>query len=90
MTNHNSNTRTPATIDARGFSCPIPVIKMEAALRELEFGEKLLVISDDPIAVIDIPHFCSEGGHKAIRLADRQGACVFQVTAGPKTAPKTA
>ncbi len=56
-------------VDSRGFACPLPVIQMEAALRHLNHGESLLVLADDPIAMIDIPHFCQEGGHTAQKLS---------------------
>lgn len=72
------------TLDARGYKCPMPVIRMESALRRLDQGQQLLVFADDPIAVVDIPHFCEEGGHKAERQADVDGACVFLVTRGKK------
>lgn len=68
----------------------MPVIRMEAALRRLEPGRRLLVRADDPLAVVDIPHFCREGGHIAERLGDEAGprgpVCVFLVTRGPKPA----
>ncbi len=68
------------TLDLTGHRCPIPVVKLEAALRRAGPGAHFLVIADDPIAAVDIPHFCSEGGHDARRLEDRDGACVFLVT----------
>ncbi|MEL6506756.1 MAG: sulfurtransferase TusA family protein [Pseudomonadota bacterium] len=87
--------------DARGLRCPQPVIRMEAILRSLTAGDRLEIITDDPIAVIDIPHFCQGAGHTAVRdalaetrLTAESGAgplprgasvCVFLVTAGGKS-----
>lgn len=77
-------------VDATGYRCPMPVIRMEAALRRIGPGERLLVRADDPLAAIDIPHFCREAGHDATRLADEAGrrapVCVFLVTRGPNPA----
>lgn len=67
-------------LDARGWRCPMPVIRMEAALRRLTSGKRLKIIADDPVAAVDIPHFCRLGGHEAERLPDQAGACVFLVT----------
>jgi tRNA 2-thiouridine synthesizing protein A len=64
----------------------MPVLLMEAALRRAAPGARLRVTADDPIASIDIPHFCREGGHLAERLPDDDGACVFLVTAGGNSA----
>jgi len=73
------------TLDMTGFSCPIPVIKMEAALRQMSAGQVLEIIADDPVAIIDIPHFCAEGDFSVIRTPNRGDACVFLVTAHGKT-----
>jgi len=72
------------TLDVTGYRCPMPVIRMEAVLRELPAGAQLTVFADDPIAAIDIPHSCREGGHDCRRLEDRGATCVFLVTRGPK------
>lgn len=53
----------PISLDARGLLCPLPVLKARKALGSLADGTELRVLSDDPAAVIDFPHFCSESGH---------------------------
>lgn len=66
----------------------MPVLRMEAALRRADEGARFLVRADDPLAIVDIPHFCRESGHLAARLPDegspRRPVCVFLVTRGPK------
>lgn len=74
------------TLDLRGYRCPAPVIRLEAALRRAEEGTRFKVLADDPVAAVDIPHFCREGGHETQRLPDHGPVCVFQVTRGPKLA----
>ncbi|GJL90849.1 MAG: hypothetical protein DHS20C04_05080 [Hyphococcus sp.] len=68
----------------------MPVIRMEACLRRLPPGARLLVRADDPIAAIDIPHFCHQAGHLAVRQADEASQagpiCVFMVTRGSNPA----
>lgn len=76
--------RAPSDIDARGLRCPMPVLKMEAALRRLPCGAKVRVTADDPIAAVDIPHFARAGGHSCERLDAAEGVCVFLVTRGEK------
>lgn len=71
-------------IDARGLRCPLPVLKMEAALRRLPPGGRVRITADDPVAAVDIPHFAAEGGHACERLAGPDGLCVFLVTRGEK------
>jgi tRNA 2-thiouridine synthesizing protein A len=39
------------------------VLKARKRLMALDQGQILRVLTDDPAAVIDIPHFCAEQGH---------------------------
>ncbi|MBV7409748.1 sulfurtransferase TusA family protein [Maritimibacter sp. DP1N21-5] len=50
-------------IDAIGLLCPWPVLKAQKALRDLATGEVLCLMATDPVAFIDVPHFCTEEGH---------------------------
>lgn len=74
----------PDILDTTGLRCPLPVIRAEARLRALAPGARLRVLADDPIAAVDIPLFCRQGGHGVERLADEAGVCVFLVTRGEK------
>ena len=50
-------------VDARGLRCPLPVLKAEKALDSLASGATLVVLATDPMAKVDIPHFCRTHGH---------------------------
>jgi len=52
-----------AELDALGLLCPLPVLKARKRLEPLASGQVLKVVADDPAAVIDVPHFCTEAGH---------------------------
>lgn len=54
------------TYDLRGLKCPMPVLKTRKRMLGLAAGERLWVRTSDPLAVIDIPHFCRESGHALI------------------------
>ena len=47
-------------LDLRGFQCPLPVLKTRNALRKCAVGEQISVLTDDPLAGLDIPNFCNE------------------------------
>ncbi len=51
------------TLDATGLLCPLPVLKLRKRLKPLNSGDEIDVLTDDPAAVIDVPHFCTEAGH---------------------------
>jgi tRNA 2-thiouridine synthesizing protein A len=50
-------------IDATGLLCPLPVLKLRKKMESLISGSIIKIITDDPAAVIDIPHFCNENNH---------------------------
>lgn len=55
---------SPAEIyDLKGLKCPLPVLKTKKRLEQLPTGATLWIETTDPLAVIDIPHFCNEQGH---------------------------
>jgi len=60
----------PATIDARGLRCPLPVLKLEKKLDDLPKGAELIVLATDPMARIDIPLYCKQRGHDCIVTAE--------------------
>ena len=65
-------------LDTRGLKCPLPVLKARKRLKTMASGEILRVQSDDPVAVVDFPHFCSEQGHKFLaHETDEGGSDLF-------------
>ncbi len=53
-------------IDAIGLLCPLPVLKARKRLKSMADGAVLRLITTDPAALIDIPHFCSESGNELL------------------------
>ena len=49
-------------VDARGLSCPLPLIKARAALAALAPGDELLVLATDPEAPIDLAALAADHG----------------------------
>ena len=62
----------PHILDAIGLLCPLPVLKARKRLQTMTAGSELTMLSDDPAAVIDVPHFCAEAGHTLVS-ADTDG-----------------
>lgn len=59
-------------VDAIGLLCPLPVLKARKTLLDMQPGATLLIRTSDPVAVIDIPHFCAEAGHRLLS-SDAEG-----------------
>ena len=64
--------------DLRGYACPLPVLKTRVRLKALAPGARAWVRTDDPLAVIDVPHFCAEAGQPLVeQRADDDGSHRF-------------
>jgi tRNA 2-thiouridine synthesizing protein A len=66
-------------LDARGFLCPLPVLKARKRLQGLRSGETLTLIATDPASVIDVPHFCNEQGHGLLSHEAMDGVHIFRI-----------
>ena len=57
----------PAEVyDLRGLNCPLPVLRARKRLAGMGSGTRLWVETTDPLAVIDIPAFCNDSGHRLV------------------------
>jgi tRNA 2-thiouridine synthesizing protein A len=57
---------TITKLDLSGLLCPLPVLKARKALAAMTTGSELVVLATDPMAAIDMPHFCAEQGHELL------------------------
>ncbi len=53
-------------LDARRLLCPLPVIRVQEKVKELNAGDQLKVVCTDPGALQDIPAWCRINGHKVL------------------------
>jgi tRNA 2-thiouridine synthesizing protein A len=53
-------------IDLSGLLCPLPVLKAGKRLASMQSGHVLKVLATDPMATIDMPHYCNEQGHNLL------------------------
>ena len=57
-------------LDARGLSCPMPLLKTKKTLKGMKAGQVLEVLGTDPGSKNDIPDFCKKGGNELIGMTD--------------------
>lgn len=60
----------PIIIDARGLLCPMPVLKLEKQLDRSKSGARIVLLTDDPVARVDVPVMCETHGHSYTTHAD--------------------
>ncbi|MGL5817446.1 MAG: sulfurtransferase TusA family protein [Phycicoccus sp.] len=54
---------SPPVVDARGTRCPVPVIRVARATRDLAPGTTVVLLADDVAARSDVPAWGRLRGH---------------------------
>ena len=63
--------------DFTGLKCPLPVLKTKRALKEIEKGEIIEILADDPAANLDLKHFCEVSGNNLIKISKKENNIHF-------------
>jgi tRNA 2-thiouridine synthesizing protein A len=66
-------------LDVSRLLCPLPVLKARKRLETLESGAELVVVATDPMAMIDMPHFCQEQGHQLLSATQDSDTIRFRI-----------
>jgi tRNA 2-thiouridine synthesizing protein A len=62
------NHKPAQTLDCVGLYCPEPLFQTRENIDEIEIGDILEVIADDPAAEEDITRFAKRAGHEVIKF----------------------
>jgi tRNA 2-thiouridine synthesizing protein A len=60
---------TLVKVDARGLSCPMPIVKTAQAVRSLASGTLVEVLATDPGSVKDFNAWSRTTGHELVELS---------------------
>ncbi len=60
-------------LDCRRLLCPLPVIRVQDRVAELEPGILVEVACTDPGALQDIPAWCRINGHEVLEMRSANG-----------------
>jgi len=71
-------------LDVRRMLCPMPVIRSQDRIEQLQPGDTLAVICTDPGAKHDIPAWCRVNGHEVVSIDEQQDEIIITVRAGPE------
>jgi tRNA 2-thiouridine synthesizing protein A len=64
-------------LDARGLSCPLPILKTKKSLNELTSGQVLKVLATDPGSIKDMQAFATQTGNPLLSSAEENKTYVF-------------
>jgi tRNA 2-thiouridine synthesizing protein A len=64
--------RVALTLDLKGLLCPLPVVKISKAIKDVEVGEVVEATATDPGVMADIPAWAKSTGNDLL-LMDKEG-----------------
>ena len=64
-------------LDARGLSCPLPILKTKKALNDLASGQVLKVVATDPGSIKDMQAFANQTGNPLVSQSEHGKEFVF-------------
>ena len=67
------------TLDARGLSCPMPLLRTKKEIEKINSSEVLEVLGTDPGSRNDIPGWCSRAGHEYLGEKEDTGYMRFYI-----------
>jgi TusA-related sulfurtransferase len=59
------------TVDARGLSCPLPIVKLSQAVTAAQVGETIGVVATDTAFGPDIQAWCRKTGQELVQLEEK-------------------
>jgi len=65
------------TLDCRGLSCPMPLLKTKKTVGKMKSGQILEILGTDPGTKNDLPGFAKKAGHEYLGEKDDDGFTHF-------------
>jgi tRNA 2-thiouridine synthesizing protein A len=73
-------------LDLTGLKCPLPALYARRWLERAAPGQRVVVLTDDPMAAIDVPHMCHQEGF-CVEAVSRNGVHARMVLLRPELTP---
>jgi tRNA 2-thiouridine synthesizing protein A len=64
-------------VDARGLSCPLPIVRTAIAIKALQAGELIEVLATDPGSTKDFTAWAKTTGHELVEQSVDDGVFRF-------------
>ena len=70
------------TLDAKGLSCPMPMLRTKKEIDKIDSGQVLEVLGTDPGSRNDLPGWCERAGHEYLGEKEESGYMSFFIKKG--------
>jgi len=67
------------SLDFKGLLCPMPVVKLAQAIKQIQVGELVEAVATDPGVMADIPAWARTSGHELVSLEKQDKTFKFIV-----------
>ena len=67
------------SVDYRGLFCPMPIVKVSRAIKEVQVGQVLEMLADDPGSKADMQAWTKSTGHEMVGMVEESGVFKFYV-----------
>jgi len=67
------------TLDLKGLSCPLPIVKTAQGMKEVESGQLVEVLATDPGSVADFNAWCKSTGNELVEQGNEGGVFRFVI-----------
>jgi len=69
-------------LDARNLLCPLPVIRTQDSVADLQPGDTLQILCTDPGVIHDIPAWCRVHGHEVCNVEQQDDEIIITIRVG--------
>jgi len=73
------STTIAQTLDLKGLSCPLPIVKTAMAMKAIESGQLLEALATDPGSVPDFAAWCRSTGNELVEQTTDDGVFRFVI-----------
>jgi len=60
--------KTVTILDLKGLVCPIPIVKVSQAIKQVQVGDLIEAFATDPGVLGDIPAWCKTSGNELVKM----------------------
>ncbi len=61
------------TLDVKGLTCPMPILKLSKTMKKLESGKVLEMLGTDPGTKTDLDSWCQKTGNELLDFSELEG-----------------
>jgi tRNA 2-thiouridine synthesizing protein A len=75
----SAETKVDKSVDYKGLLCPMPIVKVARAIKEIEVGQVLEMLADDPGSEADVKAWVKQTRHELLDMQREGGVFKFYV-----------